>query len=56
VYDLLFVYGQIPDPNSERVSAMNTFIQSLAPNDIFRINSYKQKEKKTKKCPPCVSF
>jgi hypothetical protein len=30
VYDLLFVYGQIPDPNSERVSAMNTFIQSLA--------------------------
>jgi hypothetical protein len=31
VYDLLFVYGQIPDPNSERVSAMNTFIQSLAP-------------------------
>ena len=31
VFDLLFVYGQIPDPNSERVSAMNTFIQSLAP-------------------------
>lgn len=31
VFDLMYVYGQIPDPTSERVSAINTFIQSLAP-------------------------
>ncbi|XP_052079768.1 cardioacceleratory peptide receptor-like [Mytilus californianus] len=31
VFDLLFVYQQIPDPTSQHITAINTFIQSLAP-------------------------